>query len=76
MKELREIGKPMGAYDTSKSELIQEILVKQGNSADDTKKLIDRIIGTKGDLVETYSLRDWILDKLRKLLKLEGKNGG
>ena len=30
MNELRKIGKPLGAKDTSKSELIEEIIEKQG----------------------------------------------
>jgi len=34
MSELRKIGAPLGAYDTKKSELIEEILEKQEVSLD------------------------------------------
>ena len=30
MSDLRKIGEPLGARDTSKSELVEEILKKQG----------------------------------------------
>lgn len=75
MSELRKIGEPIGARDTSKSELIDEILVKQPRTKElsDTQQLISELSQTEGNFVETYELRERILERLKKLKKLELK---
>ena len=73
MSQLREIGRPLGASDTSKSELIDEILVKQPREKGltETEKLIRDIKRYKGSAVDTYALRGNILDCLERLRKFE-----
>lgn len=73
MSELREIGRPFGAKDTSKEELINEILNKQPKpkGESDTGKIISKLERFEGDFVQTYDLRYEIIEKLRKLKKLE-----
>ena len=70
MKELREIGKPLEAKDTSKNELINEILAKEGDDTE-TGKLLEMIGMYEGDLVQTYELMPRIKRKLEKLRELE-----
>jgi len=77
MKELREIGKEMEAYDTSKAELIDEILVKQPRPKEstETEKLIADLERTERDFVQTYELRPRIIEMLKKLEETEKKEG-
>lgn len=70
MSELRKIGAPLGAKDTKKSELIDEILAASGK-AEDTMYIITQLGLLEGDVIETYKLRPKILEKLNKLYKLE-----
>jgi len=73
MSELREIGKKFGASDTSKSELIEEILLKQ--TPGKVGELLKKLERFEGDLVETYSLRDEIIENLKRLQSYEIKEG-
>jgi len=73
MSELREIGKKFGASDTSKSELIEEILIKQ--TPGKVGELLKKLERFEGDLVETYSLRDEIIENLKRLQSYEIKEG-
>jgi hypothetical protein len=71
MADIRKIGAEIGAKDTDKGDLINEILAKQPGQ-DDTGQLIEEIKIRQGDTVRTYDLRDRILAKLEKLKGLEG----
>ena len=73
MSELREIGNPLGARDSSKSELIDEILSKQPKpkGESDIQKLIDKLVRFEGDIMQTYELRNEILANLGKLKNIE-----
>ncbi len=74
MSELRAIGTPIGASDTSKDELIDEILKKQPKpkGLTDTEKLIRDLQVAKGDVMRTYECRDSILVALQRLKDMEG----
>lgn len=74
MAELRKLGAAVGAKDTRKSELIAEIIAKQAGPKE-TNDLIDQMHLKQGDVVETYKLRDRILERLGKLRALEQGEG-
>ncbi len=74
MQELRAIGTPLGASDTSKDELIDEILKKQPRppGPTETEKLISDLQVAHGDVMSTYGHRERILAALNKLKDMEG----
>lgn len=76
MKELREIGDPLGASDTKKEELINEILVKQPTThKSEIDKLLEDMNRFEGDMVQTYDLRWKIIEKLNELREIKKTEG-